>query len=83
MLASLEQRDIERLLQKTGLPEFTPNTQTSPVTLFEDLDQIRSQGWSSMTRNGTPACGALPLPSTTIMGRRSQASQLAQFAVHE
>ncbi len=46
MLASLEQRDIERLLQKTGLPEFTPNTRTSPVTLFESLDQIRSRGWS-------------------------------------
>lgn len=46
LLAAMSQADVERALQRTGLPEFTPKTLTAPQDLFADLDRIRARGWS-------------------------------------
>ena len=46
LLAAMSRGDVERILQRTGLPEFTPRTLTSPQALFADLDLIRARGWS-------------------------------------
>ena len=46
LLAQLSRSGVERILQKTGLPEFTENTLTNPDALFHDLDTIRQRGWS-------------------------------------
>lgn len=46
LLADLPQSDVERILQKKGLPEFTPNTLTSPDALFRDLGETSKRGWS-------------------------------------
>ncbi len=46
LMSNLERRDVEKLLQKTGLPEFTSKTLTSPEALFDDLDRTRDRGWS-------------------------------------
>ena len=36
LLAQLVQEDIERLLRRKGLPEFTPKTLTKPHLLFAE-----------------------------------------------
>lgn len=46
ILASLDRRSVERLLQGTGLPEFTASTVTSPDALFASLADIGARGWS-------------------------------------
>ena len=46
LLADLPQGDVERILQKKGLPEFTPKTLTSPDALFRDLGETSRRGWS-------------------------------------
>ncbi len=46
LLSELQREAVEKILQKKGLPEFTPKTLTSPNDLFENLDAIRSRGWS-------------------------------------
>ncbi len=46
LLAELSQDELEKLLQKKGLPEFTPTTLTKPELLFADLEKTRERGWS-------------------------------------
>ncbi len=46
LLAELSRREIEKILQKKGLPEFTPTTLTSSEALFADLEKTRQRGWS-------------------------------------
>lgn len=46
LLADMARRDVERILQKKGLADFTPKTITSPEALFKDLDLTRERGWS-------------------------------------
>ena len=46
LLAQLAQGDIERLLRRKGLPEFTPKTLTKPPLLFTELQTTRTRGWA-------------------------------------
>jgi len=46
LLASMDRKAVEKILQKTGLPEFTEKTLTRPEDLFADLEQTRKRGWS-------------------------------------
>lgn len=46
LLSELSREDVERILQKKGLPEFTAATLTTPAELFEDLDNSRERGWA-------------------------------------
>ena len=46
LLAQLAHKDIERLLQRKGLPEFTGKTLTRPHLLFAELEAIRTRGWA-------------------------------------
>ena len=46
LLSQLAPADIEKLLQRKGLPEFTPNTVTRPHLLFDELEAIRTRGWA-------------------------------------
>ena len=46
LLADLPRGDVERILQKKGLPEFTTKTLTSPDALFTDLEEAAARGWS-------------------------------------
>ena len=46
-LLSMRSRDeVAKSLEKTGLPAFTPQTLSTPTTLFEDLERTRQRGWS-------------------------------------
>lgn len=46
LLANLPRAEVEKILQKKGLPEFTPKTLTAPNSLFADLEQTAKRGWS-------------------------------------
>ncbi len=63
LLAAYDRRDLERLFQRTGLPEFTPNTLSAPEALFADLEQVRARGWSfdDEERHAGMRCVAAPI----------------------
>lgn len=46
LLAELSRTDVELILQRKGLPEFTEGTLTRPDELFADLETTRSRGWA-------------------------------------
>ena len=46
LLAEMPQRDVERILERKGLTQFTQKTLTSPAALFENLARIRERGWA-------------------------------------
>ncbi|MCF6327361.1 MAG: IclR family transcriptional regulator [Devosiaceae bacterium] len=46
LLADMSQTEVEKILQKTGLPEFTSNTLVSPDALFADLKKTANRRWS-------------------------------------
>jgi len=46
LLADMSQQELEKTLQKTGLPEFTPKTLVSPEALFADLKKTAIRRWS-------------------------------------
>ncbi len=46
LLADMNQIEVEKILQKTGLPEFTSNTLVSPDALFADLKKTANRRWS-------------------------------------
>ncbi|WP_318527308.1 IclR family transcriptional regulator [Ruegeria aquimaris] len=46
ILAMMPPERARALLQKAGLPVFTPNTLSTPNDLFADLERTRERGWS-------------------------------------
>jgi len=46
LLANMLRRDVEKILQNKGCPEFTTKTLTKPADLFEDLATTRERGWA-------------------------------------
>lgn len=46
LLAALPWSEVERLLTRSGLPEFTHRTLTTPQALKAELETIRAQGWA-------------------------------------
>lgn len=46
LLANMLKRDVEKILQSKGCPEYTEKTLTSPNALFLDLETTRRRGWA-------------------------------------
>ena len=46
LLAQLERREVETLLQYKGMPEYTQGTLTRPDLLFAELETTRARGWA-------------------------------------
>lgn len=46
LLAELSRAEVEQILQRKGLPEFTEHTLTRPDDLFADLAAARTRGWA-------------------------------------
>lgn len=46
LLAELSQQQVEKVLQQTGLHEFTAKTLTTPKALFDDLKNAYLNGWA-------------------------------------
>lgn len=66
LLAYRSRREIEQILHRKGLPEFTPNTLNSPEALYCDLETIRERGWSfdNEERYSGMRCVAAPIFNT-------------------
>jgi IclR family transcriptional regulator, acetate operon repressor len=63
LLASLTRREVEAILTRKGLREFTPKTLTSPDALIAELEAIRRRGWSldDEEHNSGMRCVAAPI----------------------
>lgn len=63
LLAEMQKGEVERILQKKGLPSYTPKTITSAGDLFADLERTRSRGWAidDEERNLGMRCLAAPV----------------------
>ncbi len=63
LLSEMTRDDVEGILHKKGLPEFTPQTLTSPQALFKDLEHSRQRGWAydDEERYGGMRCVASPI----------------------
>ncbi len=46
LLANMPRRDVEKIIQLKGQPEFTQKTLITAEGLFSDLDATRQRGWS-------------------------------------
>lgn len=46
LLSNMPRRDVEKIIQLKGQPEFTQKTLTTAEGLFSDLDTTRQRGWS-------------------------------------
>lgn len=46
LLAEMSRAEVEEILRRKGLPEYTSKTVTSPPALFLDLEAIHARGWS-------------------------------------
>ncbi|MEM1078603.1 MAG: HTH-type transcriptional regulator BhcR [Pseudomonadota bacterium] len=46
LLAAMAQGDVEKLLRRTGLEQFSHKTLTVPNTLLTDLAEARARGWA-------------------------------------
>jgi len=45
LLSARPHKEVGKILEKKGLPEFTDKTLTSPRDLFLSLSEIQSTGW--------------------------------------
>lgn len=63
LLSCMGRAEVERLLRRTGLPEYTPKTRTAPAALFADLEAARARGWAldDEERNLGMRCVAAPI----------------------
>ncbi|MBI1416420.1 MAG: helix-turn-helix domain-containing protein [Limimaricola sp.] len=46
ILATLDEARVRRMLERAGLPRFTPATLTEPAAFFADMAETRARGWS-------------------------------------
>jgi len=68
LLAQRARKDVERLLQRSGLPELTANTHTTADALFTDLDAIHARSWSFDDEEGTLGMRCVAAPIFDAMG---------------
>ncbi len=63
LMANMEQTEIKKILQKTGLTEFTSKTLSSSHSLFNDLELTRKRGWAfdNEERYSGMRCVAAPI----------------------
>lgn len=84
LLAHCTRDDVEAILQKHGLQKFTNKTITKPAELFNELDDIRSRGWSfdDQERYLGMSCVAAPVfgPTETPLAAISISGPSARFS---
>ncbi|RLM53676.1 IclR family transcriptional regulator [Halobellus sp. Atlit-31R] len=76
ILAYLPEDEVERIIDRHGLPERTTNTITDREQLYADLDQIREQGYAlnlSEDLEGIQAIGVPLLVDGEVQGALSVA----------
>jgi DNA-binding IclR family transcriptional regulator len=72
ILASLPREHVEKVLDRYGLPELTPNTITNRDELFKNLEEVRDRGYAmnkAERRNGMMAIGTVATkPDGSVIG---------------
>lgn len=74
MLAYMDQSDVERIVQRHGLPAQTSQTITETDTLFDELNTIRERGYAYSEGEeveGLRAVGAAVTHDSTVVGALS------------
>ena len=63
LLAEISTPEVEKILQRKGLQEFTEKTLTSPDALYADLELTRQRGWAfdNEERHSGMRCVAAPI----------------------
>lgn len=63
LLAARPDEEVRAILQRTGMPRFTPRTLDDPARLFADLAGIRKRGWAIDDEERQPGmrCVAAPI----------------------
>lgn len=65
MLAYMSEEDIERIIDRHGLPTRTKHTVTDRETLYEELDEIRDRGWALDDGEGLQGLRCVGVPILT------------------
>lgn len=72
MLSALPRDEVEAIVDRHGLPQYTNNTITTREDLFEELDQIRERGYATDDGEKIPGlrCVAAPVVANddTVIG---------------
>ncbi len=66
LLAEISTEEVEKILHRQGLEEFTDKTLTAPDALFSDLETSRRRGWAfdDEERHAGMRCVAAPIYNT-------------------
>lgn len=65
MLAYMPEAQVERIIDRHGLPARTENTITDRETLYAELDQIRDRGWALGDGEGLQGLRCVSVPILT------------------
>jgi len=68
LLASLSDDEIDRIVDRQGLPEATENTITDRTELFEEVEQIRRQGFTIEDEERKIGIRSVSVPLTDVDG---------------
>ena len=61
-LASRSEKEVERILHRTGLPAYTPDTITDPKALLAELELTRERGWAANCGEKTSGLTSVAAP---------------------
>jgi len=62
MLASLSERECERIVKERALPAFTPSSITDPRLYLQEIGQVRRQGFATDYEEYLPGVWAVAAP---------------------
>ena len=62
MMAYLDEKDQDKIIEEEGLPKFTDNTITDPIKLKAELKGIRRKGFAISTGELDPGARAIAAP---------------------
>lgn len=87
ILANLSTERVESIIQRHGLEEYTENTITDKTALFEELEQVRTQGYAVNDEEEIVGFQAVAAPiqgeSETVIGSISVAGPTRFFDDNE
>ncbi len=75
-LAALKDEEVERLLARLGMAQFTPNTITDLARLRLELDNVREHGYGLDREEVLPGIGCMAVPIV------ANGSQIGALSVH-
>ncbi|GGN24543.1 IclR family transcriptional regulator [Halarchaeum nitratireducens] len=68
LIASMDDDEIERTIDRYGLPRATEHTITDADVLFEEIEQIREQGYATEDEERKPGMRSISVPLTDTEG---------------